>query len=158
MAECEKRYGRYIAQLPGRAGDVTRPIYLYETSIEEAGRKIPVRVRIEFSPQGRAWYIRYSGTFLEEDGKQFLRYNPGTGSWGSAETFNERTFFRTNALNPYHASRFRNGNLTVVEIFSYDCMKDQMALRAEQNKAILADPSWDMPTAPADDALKFKGL
>jgi hypothetical protein len=153
FAQCEARYGKAITRIPGRAQDPAQMTYLFQSELTDKNNaKIPVRIRIEFNKEGRAWYIRYTGGYPSDATQTFLEFNSGDAQWGASESYNERTFYRTEAATPYQATQSILGPKRVLEIYSYECVQDQKALRIAQTKAIQADPNWEPLATPAGTA------
>jgi hypothetical protein len=150
LAQCEGRYGPAITKIPGRAQDPQQMTHLFQTEMSDAqNNRIPVRIRIEFNKEGRAWYIRYTGPFPAAAIPTFLQFNAGDGVFGESEVFNDRHFFRTNAAAPYQAVQYGVGPNRVLEVYSFGCVQDQKVLRKAQIQAIQADPNWEPFAAPA---------
>jgi hypothetical protein len=170
LAECEARYGKALNVIPGRAQDPAQMSQFFQSELTDAGgKKIPLRIRVEFDKNGHAWYIRYTGQFPADATQSFLGFNSGEGKWGSAETFNGRNFYRTNAKAPYQATQYQAGMNRVLEIYTDTCVQDQKALRLAQVKAVQANAEWDPMaraggTQPAPEGgtsntgIKFNGL
>ena len=170
LAECEARYGKALTVIPGRAQNPAQMMQLFQSELTDPdGRKVSLRIRVEFDKNGRAWYIRYTGSFPADATQSFLGFNAGDGKWGAAETFNGRTFFRTNSKTAHQATQYQAGLNKVLEIYSDTCVQDQKALRLAQVKAIQANAEWDPMaraggTQPAAEGgtsntgIKFNGL
>jgi hypothetical protein len=149
LAQCEGRYGKVITRISGRAQDPAQLTHLFQTEISDSqNNRIPVRIRIEFNKEGRAWYIRYTGAYPAAAIPTFLQFNAGDGVFGESESFNDRLFYRTNAAAPYQAAQFNAGPQRVLEIYTYACVQDQKVLRKAQVQAIQADPNWEAFAAP----------
>ncbi len=173
LAQCMERYGKSPTLLPGRAQDPKCPSYLFTSKITDAnGATIPVRIRIEFNPEGRAWYIRYSGHYPAIAAQKFLELNAGDGAWGASEKFNDRLYYRTNSLTPYQAVHSTLSQFGILDIYTYEAVVDQKALHTAQTAALMADPNWHpfaaqteapaaaskIPPPAASVSLKFNGF